>query len=318
MNSQVDFCRICNSSNISRFRHLKANYARCKHCGAYTKILSESEYAGLNRTYDPGALLTEPDADKLRRILQVDQAKEFLAPIIDGLETSAPPKILDIGCGLGANLLAARELGCDVLGVEPSREHSRTARDMFGLPVEDGYFSAERFAGRRYDLVILTHVIEHILDPRAFIVDILEVVAPGGVLVMVTPNAGSSTLSFVGRHWSMFKPLDHVSMLTEASFRLMGLPGDIALTFSQTEYTWQPAVELLQGLRDMMRGWLKSDDAVVAENQSKSASHAWNRFERWRRFMWVFSMLSLPLHLFNRIARRQGCLIVEARRRGAP
>lgn len=316
--SQVDFCRICDSLNISRFYHLKANYVRCQHCGSYTKILSETEYANLNRTYDPGALLTEADAGELRRILRVDEGKEILAPIIEKLETASPPRVLDIGCGQGANLLAARELGCDVIGIEPSREHSKTARDMFDLPVIDGYFTAERFAGKRFDLVILSHVIEHILNPRDFIIDIFEVVAPGGILVIVTPNAGSSTLRLVGRHWTMFKTLDHVSMLTEDAFRMMGLPDDITLAFRQSEYSWQPVVELLQGLRDLMRGWFKSEDALIEDNLAKSASHAMERFDRWRRVMWVFSVLSFPLHVFNRIARTEAFLIVEAQRTGAP
>ncbi len=138
------------------------------------------------------------------------------------------------------------------------------------------------------------------------------------LIVVVTPNAGSSTRRFVGRHWTMFKPVDHVSMLTEDAFRMMGLPGDITLAFRQTEHSWQPVVELLQGLRDMMRGWFKSEDAVVDDNLAKSASHALERFDRWRRVMWVFSVLSFPLHAFNRVARTEACLIVEARRTGSP
>ncbi len=318
MNQRIDLCRICHSSNITRFWHLKADYAKCHECGSYTKILTEEEYRDLNPTYDPGALLKEQRVEVLRRILRVDEFKTFLRPIVDKLRCQSSIRALDIGCGQGANLLAARELGCEVLGIEPSREHSRTARDLFGLPVEDGYFSASRLSPRRFDLIILSHVIEHIFDPRAFIIDILKVLAPGGVLVIVTPNAGSSTLWFVGRHWTMFKPIDHVSMLTETAFRKMDLPQSVTLEFSQTEYSWQPVVELLQGVRDALRGWLKSEDEIVAFNASKPASHPLSRFDKWRRILWLFSLLSLPLHFFNKAANTQACLVVKVNKASAP
>ena len=314
VNQRTDVCRICHSSNITRFRHLNSNYARCHECGSYTKILTEEEYRDLNPTYDPGALSEERRVEVLRRILRVDECKAFLRPIVSKLRSQSGIRALDIGCGQGANLLAARELGCEVVGVEPSRLHSRTARDLFGLTVENGYFSADRFAPRQFDLVILSHVIEHILNPRAFIVDILKVLAPGGMLVIVTPSAGSSTLWFVGRHWTMFKPIDHVSMLTETAFRKMDLPPNVTLEFSQTEHSWQPVVELLQSMRDALRGLLKSEDEVVVFNAQKPASHALSRFDRWRRILWVFSLLSLPLHLFNKAAATQACLVVRMKK----
>lgn len=84
---------------------------RYRHCGAYTKFLSETQYAALNRSYDPGALLLESAAETLRRILQVDEGKAILAPIIESLAGEAQPRVFYIDCGQGAILLAAREMG---------------------------------------------------------------------------------------------------------------------------------------------------------------------------------------------------------------
>ena len=112
----------------------------------------------------------------------------------------------------------------------------------------------------------------------------------------------------------MLKTIDHVSMLTENSFRKIDLPQNVTLEFNQTEHSWQPVVEILQGIRDALRGLSKSEDEIVAFNAAKLAGHALSRFDKWRHILWVFSLLSVPLHLFNKVAGTQACLVVEIRK----
>jgi 2-polyprenyl-3-methyl-5-hydroxy-6-metoxy-1,4-benzoquinol methylase len=154
-------------------------------------VLTYDEYLSLNPGYDPGPIEAFSDPESLRRFLQVDNKKIFLRKYI---RPSAParPRLLDIGCGAGGYLLAGRELGFEVSGLEPSAEHSQIAREQLGFPVQTAYFQRDLLPSSSFDVIVLSHVIEPIYDPKSFLADVVDLLAPDGVLVVVTPNAARS------------------------------------------------------------------------------------------------------------------------------
>jgi SAM-dependent methyltransferase len=274
-------------------------------------LLDADAYGALDATYDPGPLESAGNADALRLQLRVDEKAAFLAPLLAGLGPKAQARVLDIGCGQGGMLLAARDLGCRAKGVEPSRDHSRIARDTFGLDVVTGYFESAALLPERFDLVILSHVIEHVYRPAAFLEDVMRVVDAGGLLVVVTPNAAGMAARLCGRWWTMLKPHDHVSMMTPDGLRRT-CPSAAAVAVRRSEYPWEPLVALLQGLRDRWR----EGSADGASPQTISAATFGARMDRLRHAMWLLTALSWPLHLFNRLAGTQACLVAEYRKRG--
>ena len=68
---------------------------------------------------------------------------------------------------------------------------------------------------------MLSHVIEHIYDQKHFLEDVLSALAPGGVLVIVTPNAKSLIASISRSYWPMLKPVDHVNLLSPRAFEFL-------------------------------------------------------------------------------------------------
>ncbi|MFN8112848.1 MAG: class I SAM-dependent methyltransferase [Solirubrobacterales bacterium] len=93
-----------------------------------------------------------------------------------------PGTVLDLGCGVGHSyhLLAPREtVGVDI---EPQALEGQSRRtvvaDMRSLPFADGEFSS----------VLSSHSIEHVPDPERVVTEAARVVAPGGTVVIVTPN----------------------------------------------------------------------------------------------------------------------------------
>jgi 2-polyprenyl-6-hydroxyphenyl methylase/3-demethylubiquinone-9 3-methyltransferase len=98
---------------------------------------------------------------------------------------------LDVGCGAGLLAEPLARLGADVIALDASPELIVAAREhaaAVGLDID--YRAGELAAlDGKFDLVTCMEVIEHVADPAAFVRDLAARLAPGGLLIMSTPNA---------------------------------------------------------------------------------------------------------------------------------
>src|SRR4051794_2763832 len=151
-------------------------------------------------------------------------------------------RLLDVGCGHGLLLDEARARGYAVLGLELSRAAARHARDALGLDVRElaleGFESPERF-----DVVVLADVLEHLEDPADAVERCARLLAPGGVLCVVTPDPASLTARIAGPRWWAYLPA-HACLLPRATLReLLAARGlvvsaDVALVRSFSARRW--------------------------------------------------------------------------------
>lgn len=114
-------------------------------------------------------------------------------------------RILDIGCSVGTFLEAAAARGWDAVGVEPNPAAADRARAR-GCQVHAGFFDralADRLGV--FDVVHLSDVIEHVFDPVAFLTLASAVAAPGGLVVVTTPDFDTVSSRLLQR-----KPAEHV------------------------------------------------------------------------------------------------------------
>lgn len=129
-----------------------------------------------------------------------------------------PGRLLDIGCWTGTFLLAARQRGWDVEGVEPSRWAAAEARAA-GIPVQETTFDAADLQGP-FDAVVATDVLEHLVDPGAVVRAVADLLAPDGVLYVTVPDAGSRLARALGRRWWSVLPM-HFQYFTRRSLTLL-------------------------------------------------------------------------------------------------
>jgi 2-polyprenyl-6-hydroxyphenyl methylase/3-demethylubiquinone-9 3-methyltransferase len=100
---------------------------------------------------------------------------------------------LDVGCGAGLLAEPLARLGAGVTGIDAAAELIEVARrhaDAMGLEIDYRAGTVEEFDGR-FDLVTAMEVIEHVADPASFLKALAKRLAPGGLLVLSTPNATS-------------------------------------------------------------------------------------------------------------------------------
>lgn len=152
----------------------------------------------------------------------------------------------------GGYLLAAQRLGFEILGFEPSRDHAHVARDVLKLPVIADYFTAAALQGRKFDLIMLSHVIEHIYEPKPFLAELIGALKPGGKLIVITPNANSYIARASGGRWPMLKPVDHVTLLSKGAARIV-TPNDVSMEISTSEYTFEFAATILSVLKGAIK-----------------------------------------------------------------
>ncbi|MBN1419358.1 MAG: class I SAM-dependent methyltransferase [Planctomycetes bacterium] len=146
------------------------------------------------------------------------------------LETEARGRLLEVGCGTGWMLPVYASMGFrDVRGTNYEIGHWPRAKKAEGFIVEEGIDIAHpsRLAGESFDALILSEVLEHIPDHAAAVRGAARILAPGGALILTTPNIHrlSSRLRFFlsGFHKVKRKFIRYACPLDE-SFRYHNWP----------------------------------------------------------------------------------------------
>lgn len=205
----------------------------CPICGATTSTLvhetiyPEIHYPGkfiLRRCNGCGLLFNSPrlDNDELSQLYGKNyyffnrkDSAEFNRIVAMYQRTIAmipgevlPKKLIDIGSGRGYFPAVLKGLGWDAQGIEISANAVQYARSKFDLPIFTG--TVEQYAAspqaQQFPLVTGIDVIEHVPDPAAFIAAAVKIVAPGGRLILDTPNAHADNIRRKGVVWKGFNP----------------------------------------------------------------------------------------------------------------
>jgi 2-polyprenyl-6-hydroxyphenyl methylase/3-demethylubiquinone-9 3-methyltransferase len=155
----------------------------------------------------------------------------------------AGKRALDVGCGAGLLTEPLARMGAAATGLDAAPENIAAARlhaEGQGLAIDYRAGSVERLDAREtFDLVCSMEVIEHVTDPAAFVRGLVRALAPGGLLLLSTPNRTAlSRLALVtvgegvgmipkGTHdWAKFLTPDELgALLAEAGLAVIETRG---------------------------------------------------------------------------------------------
>ncbi len=111
-------------------------------------------------------------------------------------------RALDMGCGAGLLAEPLARLGATVTGVDAAPESIAVARHHalgLGLSIDFRIGDAPPDVSAPFDLVTCLEVIEHVGDPAGFVAQLAGALAPGGLLILSTPNRTAlSRLALIG------------------------------------------------------------------------------------------------------------------------
>lgn len=167
---------------------------------------------------------------RLQRVWEGGKVKLYRELIGEGRR-----RILDVGCGDGRFLELLREFGhaeWQLVGLEFDAKAIARCRERgfeaFAERVED--FAARDSERGRYDAVVMLQLIEHVEDPPLICERVADLLVPGGVFIIETPNLGGLDHAiFKGRwwghyhfprHWNLFSTDALVRMLDQRGFEI--------------------------------------------------------------------------------------------------
>jgi SAM-dependent methyltransferase len=163
------------------------------------------------------------------------------------LKPSQPVYTLcDVGCGGGHTMALFKQAGYDVVGIEPDPA-ARALASKVGEVFEGTVESLPRaLAGRKFAVVLLSHVLEHSIDPAPALENLKSLIAPGGTLVIEVPNNAARGFQMYGPGWFFADIPRHLQFFTEKSLRkALDSAGFLVTEVIYTGYTRQFSTDWL-------------------------------------------------------------------------
>ena len=161
------------------------------------------------------------------------------------LRGTQPGRLLDVGCGDGGRLARWQTMGWEVEGQEVDAAAAERAHSLHGLRVHLGTLSDIALPDSSFDVVTMSHVVEHVPDPLALLQECRRILKSGGQLIAVTPNVNSLGHHQFGSDWMWLDPPRHLHLFSPTTLRELGVRA--GFRFPQTWTTAANAQFLAEG-----------------------------------------------------------------------
>jgi SAM-dependent methyltransferase len=134
---------------------------------------------------------------------------------------NGPHYALDLGCGSGWFMQRLQKVGWEVDGLEWNQEAAEKAQSITGCKVYAGDFRDIDLPKRKYDLIVLNHVIEHLTGPLTALQRLDDLLAEGGKIVLYYPNPHSFGSKYFRNFWYAWDPPRHLIFPSADGLRLL-------------------------------------------------------------------------------------------------
>jgi SAM-dependent methyltransferase len=281
---------------------------RCRQCGL-ARLDPQPPPEELRRYY-PDAYWFAPDRSLVGR-LEEWYRRVVLRGHVRFVEralrsTSARGPLLDVGCGGGLFLGILRQRGFRVIGLDFSPQAAAVAWRHQRVPAVAGNLERAPFRPRSFAAITMSHVLEHLPDPRAYLAAAHHLLAPEGRLVVHVPNAASWQSRLLGRNWNGIDVprhlFDYRGQDVERLLESCGFEVVRRSYFSLRDNPAGLAISLAPGLDPMARRVRQVREGAAAR-LSKDLAHL------------ALTAAALPFALAEAACRAGSTVMMEAQRR---
>ncbi len=200
----------------------------------------------------------------------------FSARIMNGIrEPHGANRLLDVGCGSGQLLAVYRALGWRVCGIEISPAACAACRGK-GLQVHQGTVFDCSFDAQQFDMILLSHVIEHVVDPVAVLTRVAEFLAPDGKIIVTTPNMRGIGFPLYKSCWFPLDAPRHLFLFDPYTIRLLAQRAGLTIAHVATPSSPQMLCESRHYARtqgQQLPNSLASRQVLLRQSASRRKPH---------------------------------------------
>jgi len=129
-------------------------------------------------------------------------------------------RLLDVGCGAGNLLQAARKNGWEAQGVDVAANAIKHIREL-GFAGFHGELQKADFPAQHFDVVTAAEIIEHLAEPRLLLHEVARVLRPGGLFWTTTPHGRGLSARVLGIKWRCVWPPEHLQVFSVSGLRAL-------------------------------------------------------------------------------------------------
>jgi len=200
-------CLICGSKNLQPLApYQNAHLVKCHSCRFVFSqtIPTESALIAHYEHYGRDDYLSPVTIKRFHEIL--DDLEKF----------RKTNRMIDVGCGIGYFLEAAKERGWEVYGTEFTDEAVKICSDK-GIKMQQGKLNPANYDSNSFDVIISIEVLEHINNPVEEVANFHSILRSVGAVYLTTPNFNSLSRKILKEKWNVISYPEHLSYYTPFS-----------------------------------------------------------------------------------------------------
>jgi len=149
------------------------------------------------------------------------QCKTFTSRLseIRSLLDLKQPKILDVGCGAGLFVKICNQQKIKATGIDFSKTAIRLAKKLKSNCYHQDFL--KDMADSCFDVITMFDVLEHLVNPSAFLKKAHSALKKKGVLILTTPKGDSFACKIFKKRWHLYTPPLHLQIFSSLSVRLL-------------------------------------------------------------------------------------------------
>ena len=239
-------CKVCRSDNfILLHKTEQYHFGRCHNCGFFylnpMPKMTEEEIRQFYQDYDDDKQFIQM-IERCKRLTwrslkaKISIIRDLLGHNID------QRRFLDVGCGSGGYVYAAKELGLAAHGADIDESSCSFARSI-GLDVSNVDIREVRYPNGYFDIIQVKQVLEHIYEPKEFLSEARRILSDRGIVVIDVLNQNGLIprikilLNLRDNEYGFLQPMRHLHAYTA---------GSLNTCWNKLDSKWSSV--LLQGL----------------------------------------------------------------------
>jgi 2-polyprenyl-3-methyl-5-hydroxy-6-metoxy-1,4-benzoquinol methylase len=229
MTEYLNNCPVCNEAGFAPFLEVtdhfltreRFNIVSCNHCG-FKFINPRPVESEIERYYQSQDYISHDSTknDLLSKIYKTARHFSLRGKLKLIKKYSTRGSVLDIGCGTGDFLACCQAEGFSVTGMEPGDKARAFAVMNNRVKAEKNLIDVAA-SGKRFDIITLWHVLEHIHRINETIEQIRTLLSENGTLIVAVPNCDSPDAKKYREFWAAYDVPRHLYHFNKKTISLL-------------------------------------------------------------------------------------------------